>query len=153
MKHRLVGWFFLFSLCLSAPSQAIGGALPQDEMSISGIVIGDSPAQVRKKMGEPLRESKGAGFLDLHYEYASVRVSFSEGVAVGLQSRNRRGCTPMRLCPGDGLKRMRVLYGSPIVADREIGRRYEYYVEGGDCWLQIGGNANEVESISVACQP
>ena len=132
------------------PEQA---AVSDRELSLGGIAIGDTAAQVVSRLGEPTRKVPEQGFLDLHYEYANLRVSFNGGIVAGLQADTRGACTPKGLCPGDRLDRMRVLYGAPIVSDRETGRYYEYI--GGDaaCWLQIRAKDKRVVSIEVACQP
>lgn len=153
MGTRTVSCLAVLLLCMPNPSHAADGSVHQSEISIGGVTVGETSAQVRKRLGKPLRESKDTDYLDLHYEYPSVRVSFSEGVVAGLQSRGTRGCTPKKLCPGDGMERMRSLYGSPVVADRETGRYYEYYAQDVYCWLQISADAGRVKQVAVACQP
>jgi hypothetical protein len=129
------------------------GAVSSRELSLGGVAIGDTAAQVVSRLGEPKRKVPAQDFLDLHYEYANLKVSFNGGIVAGLQAETRGACTPKGLCPGDRLDRMRALYGEPIVSDRETGRYYEY--TGGDaaCWLQIRAKGKRVVSIEVACQP
>ncbi len=142
-------------LLLLVPLLASAGesAVSDRELSLGGVAIGDTAAQVVSRLGEPKRKVPEQDFLDLHYEYAALRVSFNGGIVAGLQAETRGACTPKGLCPGDRLDRMRALYGDPIVSDRETGRYYEY--TGGDaaCWLQIRAKDKRVESIEVACQP
>ena len=139
-------------LLLSSPMAfAADGTIPGSEMSVGGVAIGQSPGQVSKKLGEPLRKVATGDFLD--YFYPHVRVSLGEGVVAGLYTDDPRGCTPMQLCPGDRLAKMRSMYGPPVVADRETGRFYEYYATGTTCWLQISAKGSRVASIAVACQP
>lgn len=153
MEIRTVSYLVVLLLCMSNQSHATDGSVPQGEISIGGITVGETSAQVRKLLGKPLRESKETDFLNLHYEYPSVRVSFHEGLVAGLQSMGPQGCTPMNLCPGKDVKRMLSLYGSPIVADRETGRYYEYYAQDFSCWLQISADVGKVKDVVVACQP
>lgn len=129
------------------------GIVSDRELSLGGVAIGDTVAQVVSRLGEPKRKVPEQDFLDLHYDYAKLRVSFNGGIVAGLQAETRSACTPKGLCPGDRLDRMRALYGAPLVADRETGRFYEYV--GGDtgCWLQIRPRGTRVASIAVACQP
>jgi hypothetical protein len=142
-------------LLLLVPLRAFAGegSVSDRELSLGGVAIGDTAAQVVLRLGEPRRKASEQGFLDLHYEYTGLRVSFSEGIVAGLHADTRGACTPKGLCPGDRLDRMRALYGAPIVSDRETGRYYEYI--GGDaaCWLQIRAKDKRVVSIEVACQP
>lgn len=128
------------------------GIVPDRELSLGGVDIGDTPAQVVSRLGEPRRKVTSPDFLDLHYEYPHLRVSFNEGIVAGLHADKRGACTPKGLCPGARFDRMRALYGEPLVSDRETGRFYEY-VGGVGCWLQIPAKGKRVASITVACQP
>lgn len=129
------------------------GTASDRELALGGVAVGDTAAQVTSRLGEPKRKVPAQDFLDLHYDYASLRVSFNGGIVAGLHADKRGACTPKGLCPGDRLDRMRALYGEPIVSDRETGRYFEYI--GGDaaCWLQIRARGKRVASIEVACQP
>jgi hypothetical protein len=129
------------------------GAVSERALSLGGVAIGDTIDAVVARLGEPSRKHPAQDFIDLHYEYPHIRVSFNGGIVAGLHAEKRGACTPKGLCPGDRLDRMRALYGAPIVSDRETGRYYEYV--GGDaaCWLQIRAKGKRVASIDVACQP
>jgi hypothetical protein len=129
------------------------GAISERELSLGGVAIGDSIDAVVARLGQPKRKVPAQDFIDLHYEYPHMQVSFNGGIVAGLHADKADACTPKRLCPGDRLSRMRALYGAPIVSDRETGRYYEYV--GGDaaCWLQIRAKGKRVGTIDVACQP
>jgi len=129
------------------------GNIPASEVSIGGVAVGDSPAQVIKKLGEPSSKVRASDYLDLHYNYQNMTVSFSEGVVAGLFTDSASVCTPKSLCPGDSIDRMRSLYGEPLISDRETGRFYEYYGHELYCWFKIPVNDKKVDSIMVACQP
>ena len=77
------------------------GIVPESELSLGGVAIGDTSRAVIARLGKPARKIEKSGYLDLHYDYPNLRVSFSEGVAAGLHSSRSGGCTPKRLCPGD----------------------------------------------------
>lgn len=140
---------------LLVPAMALAeeGIVPDRELSLGGVDIGDAPAQVVARLGEPRRKVTSMDFLDLHYDYPHLQVSFDEDIVVGLHADKSGGCTPKGLCPGDRFDRMRALYGEPLVSDRETGRFYEYYADGAACWLQIPARGKRVASITVACQP
>lgn len=143
-------------LCLLlSPSAAFSleGKVPASEISLGGIEVGATLSEVTKKLGTPLRKQDGIDFLNLDYYYPHLQVSFSDRVVAGMYTDHPKGCTPMRLCPGDRLGKMRSLYGSPIVADRETGQFYEYYPNDFTCWLQIAAKGERIKSIAVACQP
>lgn len=146
---------FFMALVLLTPTLAVAGeeATPPSELSLGGIAIGDSPSEVVGKHGEPLRKSITPDFLDLHYDYPQVRVSFSDDVVAGLYSDKANGCTPKGLCPGDSLKKMRAMYGPPASTVRDKKRFYEYYAADASCWLQIKSMRKKIASIAVACQP
>jgi hypothetical protein len=153
MNNRIVGLLLVLLACTCAAAGAEVGMVPRREIAIGGVTVGETPAQVRKKLGQPLRELEDSDYLDLHYDYPSVRVSFNDGVVAGLRSRSPEGCTPRMLCVGDSVERMRSLYGRPLVADRETGRYYEYYgAEDVYCWLQITAD-DVVRDMTVQCQP
>ena len=132
---------------------AIEGTVAPGEISIAGIVVGDSPGAVIRKLGEPRRKEETSDFLDLHYHYPKLQVSFSDDVVAGLYTDHPTACTPMHLCPGDRLDKMRSLYGPPVIADREQGIRYEYSAPDVFCWLEIAPDGSRIASIAVACQP
>jgi hypothetical protein len=142
-------------LLLTIPYLAFAGegAVPEREISVGSVAIGESPSAVSSGLGQPTRKVEASDFLNLHYYYPHVVVSFSDGVVAGLYSDKPNGCTPRHLCPGDSLDKMRSLYGPPLVADRETGRFYEYYPPDSTCWLQISAKSKRVVSIAVACQP
>ena len=138
-------------LMILAWASAVDGTVPESELSVAGIEIGQSPAQVIRKLGTPVRNVDTGEFVD--YQYARARVSVSENMVYGLYSDDPDGCTPAGLCPADGLDKMRSLYGPPVEADRETGLFYEYYAPGSTCWLQISAKGNRIASIAVVCQP
>ena len=148
MKMLLLG-------VLLTPTAAFAteGSVAPGEISIGGVALGDSPSEVIRKLGEPRRKEETADFLDLHYHYSNLQVSFSDDVVAGLHTDHPTACTPMRLCPGDRLDKMRSLYGPPAIADREQGIRYEYSAPDVFCWLEIAPKGQRIASIAVACQP
>ena len=141
------------ALLVLTTSQPSPGDVPAKEVSLSGIHVGESTSQVTRKLGQPLRIYDQPDYLNLHYKYKDLTVSFSDGVVAGLNTKSRRSCTPKKLCVGDSIDRMRKLYGEPITTDRETGRYYEYYGIDLYCWLKIPATGNLVTSITVACQP
>lgn len=145
--------FLLCSILSTSNALAEVATIPAKEVSLAGVSVGDSTALVKEKLGEPAREVETSDFLNLHYDYPNVKVSFSDGVVAGLYSDKPDGCTPRHLCPGDRLDRMHSLYGAPIISDRQTGRFYEYYGYDLYCWLQIDGKQEKVVSIRVECQP
>ncbi|WP_156087822.1 MULTISPECIES: hypothetical protein [unclassified Lysobacter] len=153
--QALGGMKLLHILLLTIPSLAFAGegVIPEREISLGGVAIGETPSAVASRLGQPMRKVEASDFLNLHYYYPHVTVSFSDGVVAGLFSDKPDGCTPKHLCPGDRLDKMRSLYGAPLAADRETGRFYEYYPPDATCWLQIPAKGEEVVSITVACQP
>jgi hypothetical protein len=121
-------------------------------ISLRGIQVGDSPATVRAKLGKPKRVKLSEDYLNKHYYYSDLVVSFSDEVVAGLETLGRTACTPRKLCPGDSLVKMRQLYGKPAVDT--VRGTFEYYdVDSGGCWLRVRGGRDKVHAIEVACQP
>ena len=143
----------LLLLLFSAALAARDGNVSARDVSLSGIEVGDTPAQVRQELGTPTSTEIQPDYLDLHYRYPQLTVSFNENTVAGLYTDNPASCTPRGLCPGDPISKMRRLYGEPVVADRETGRFYEYYGHDLFCWLKIPADTKTVASISVDCQP
>lgn len=141
----------LLMILASAPALAVDGTVPERELSVAGVEIGQSPAQVTKLLGNAVRKVDTGEFVEYHYSRA--RVSVGENMVYGVYSDHPHACTPAGLCPGDGLDKMRFLYGPPVEADRETGLFFEYYATGASCWLQISAKGNLIASIAVACQP
>ncbi|KRD73553.1 hypothetical protein [Lysobacter sp. Root983] len=150
---RGIRMLWLCLLLAPASAFAFEGEVAGSEISLGGIAVGATTSEVTKTLGKPLRQQPQTDFIDLDYHYPNLQVSFSDGVVAGLYSDHRKGCTPMRLCPGDRLDKMRSLYGAPIVANRETGQFYEYYATDFDCWLEIAAEGEKIKSIAVACQP
>ena len=140
---------------LLIPSLAFAGeaTVPGSEASLGGVAIGESADAVVARLGEPPTRVEDVDFLDLHYDYPQLRVSFNNQVVAGLRSDKPDACTPRRLCPGDSLQRMRSLYGPPEVSERESERVHEYYAADAVCWLQIRAKGETIASITVACMP
>lgn len=151
VRHLRALWLCL----LLAPASALAfeGEVVGSEISLGGVAVGATTDEVTKTLGKPLRQQPQRDFIDLDYYYPNLRVSFSDGVVAGLYSDHRKGCTPMQLCPGDRLEKMRSLYGPPVVADRGTELFYEYFSKGFDCWLEITAKGEKIKSIGVACQP
>jgi hypothetical protein len=145
--------FLLSLLFFASPTSGGAGMIAAHDVALGGIAIGDSPKQVRSKLGQPKAIEKSPDYLSLHYTYANVRVSFDDNVVTGLFTDSDKSCTPKGLCPGDSLDKMRKLYGEPLLTDRESGRFFEYYGIDVYCWFQIPDQGNKVSSIKVACQP
>jgi len=148
MSARLLLLFLVPTVAM-----AVDGSVPDSELSLGGVAIGQSPVAVVAMLGEPLRKEEMPDFIDLDYYYSQVRVSFNTGTVAGLRSEDPKTCTPRGLCPGDGFDKMKLLYGVPKVSERESGRFYEYYGSDGACWLEIPAKGKEVASLSVVCMP
>ena len=147
MKTRLL-------VLLLVPSLAMAweGAVPQSEMSLGGVAIGQSRDEVIAKLGKPTHREEAQDFLDLHYDYPHLRVSFNTDIVAGLESRDAKACTAKGLCPGDKLEKMRSMYGAPKLAGTDE-QAYVYYGPDGACWLEVPAKGRRVTKLSVVCMP
>lgn len=135
-------------------------AVSDRELSLGGVALGDTEAQVLAVLGQaPKRYDTGEG-VDLQYSGLTVRVGWLEQQAPDKQRRvlqlNATGanaCTPSGICPGALVSRAVTTYGQPIAAKRESGDFLEYYSNQSSCWLQLGTSGGTIRSISAVCQP
>lgn len=124
--------------------------LPEQELRLGGLSIGDEGKTVIREFGQPSQVS--SSFYS-QLDYPGFTVLLEEGTVIGLTSTSDQYCTPAGVCPGMDSEQVRERYGEPTVSDREDGRFMEYYTENSSCWLKIAVDGELVESVGVVCQP
>ncbi|WP_206754683.1 MULTISPECIES: hypothetical protein [Cyanophyceae] len=124
--------------------------LPEQELRLGGLSIGDEGKTVIREFGQPSQVS--SSFYS-QLDYPSFIVLMEGGTVIGMTSTSDQYCTPAGVCPGMDFEQVRERYGEPIVSDREDGRFMEYYTANSSCWLKIAVDGELVESVSVVCQP
>ncbi|NJK29379.1 MAG: hypothetical protein HC851_10340 [Acaryochloris sp. RU_4_1] len=134
-------------------TEAKPSQISENELVLAGIALGDPESKVFSKLGSPDRVVDGNPSDD-QLEYPDLTLWVSEERRVtNMRSTSDQHCTPAGVCPGMQFSRVREIYGSPLVADRENGRFMEYGVSQSSCWLQIALDDQIVKSVGVACQP
>jgi hypothetical protein len=135
-------------------------AIEASELSVGGVISGETEASVYKRLGPPLRRVETSEGIDLHYGGLIVTVAWLEqerpGVerrVFGLHGTGKGVCTPKGLCPGMRTSEAIRLYGHTELVHRETGDFLEYQPEEQHCWLKISASSKLIRSISVACQP
>ena len=147
-------------ILLSGSAAGSGASIPDGELSLGGVTLGDSESQVSALLGQPKKRSDTGEGIALEYPGLTVLVGWLEQAAPGKQRHvlqlNATGptaCTPSGVCPGAPVSKALATYGQPIKADRESGSFLEYYSNKSSCWLQLGTSAETIRSISAVCQP
>jgi hypothetical protein len=148
----------LLILLLATPAWC--SEIPSSELSIGGVVSGDTEASVLRLLGEPSRRVDTGEGIELQYPGLVATVGWLEQRGAGVQRRvlalrgtGPKACTPRGLCPGMPASEVSRLYGPSIPVQRESGTFVEYQPAGLSCWLQISAPAGTVEAVAVACQP
>jgi hypothetical protein len=138
----------LQTLTCAAPS-----TVAASELSVAKIRLGQDEITTIRRLGRPLSRSSNDDGIVLSYVGLTITLGVGTYGVYDMQSTNPNYCTPRKACPGMKLSRLKHLYGTPIIANREEGRFLEYYGRNTSCWLQISAANNVVTSIRVACQP
>ena len=124
------------------------------ELSLGGVALGDTEADVLRKLGQPRRTTDTDDFLNIRMDYPGVTIWLGEGRRVGeMLSTSKRHCTPAGVCPGASFVSAEAEYGPPLVADREDGTFMEYPSSQSSCWLQIAVDKGIIRSVRAECQP
>lgn len=133
---------------------ALATASPSDrELSLGGIVLGQSEVAVVQALGPPpSRTDGGADYLPTHLSYPGLTVLLDEQGVGGLVSSNRKFCTPAGACPGMPYAKVQRIYGPALVTQLVDGSPVGY-VYGDGCWLEFTQKAGKIQTIEVACSP
>lgn len=152
MKTTTLSLLLLLSLA-GVSSAAEKQHIAEAELSLGGVVVGQSEKDVIKRQGAPRkRTDMGEGFL-LAYPGLDVYVG-AEGYGVfDVVSKSAAYCTPSKVCPGMSVSLITRIYGKPVVAVREQGTFLEYTPEDSTCWLQVSAPRGIIRSLRIACQP
>jgi hypothetical protein len=136
--------------CSSTPA-----SVAPSEFSLGGISVGQHLTSIVALKGKPEKKSETGEGQRLDYPgfYALLG---SEGTGIGIwemESTNRAVCTPAGVCPGLTMKRVKEIYGAPLLAKRPHGTFFEYYAKDSTCWLQLVAAQDMVTAVRVECQP
>lgn len=130
------------------------------DLSIGGVVSGDTEANVLAILGEPSQRIDTGEGTDFRYPDLVVTVGWLEQKANGVQRRvvalrgtGPKACTPRGLCPGMAVSEVSRLYGPSDPVQRSYGTFIEYQPLNVGCWLQVAPQAGVIQSLAVACQP
>jgi hypothetical protein len=153
----------LMIVCLLAGANCFASTpatVPDRELSIGGVALGQTEHQALASLGKPLRRSDNGEGTKLEYLGMTVWVGWLEQAKPGVQRRvyellstSKQHCTPSAICPGTPLAKVRARFGAPLVADRESGRFLEYPSSQSSCWLQLSVAGGIIKTVRAACQP
>lgn len=135
---------------------AFAGTTPilnDQELSLGGIVLGQSEASVIRALGRPKgRTENGSDYLPLELSYPGLAVLLDEQGVGGLISSSKRFCTPAGICPGMSYAEAQQIYGLALVT-KTTDRVSTGYLYGDGCWLKLAVKLGKVETMEVACAP
>ena len=138
----------LLLLALAAATSSL-----DNELSLGGVVLGQSEAAVIQELGRPLhRIEGGSDYLPIELSYSGITVLLDEQGVGGLISTDKRFCTSADVCPGTPLAKAQLLYGSEWVTQIVDGSPVGY-VYGDGCWLEFKLKSGKVQTIELACSP
>ena len=132
---------------------AVTTASPNTELSLGGIVLGQSEASVVRTLGLPKsRTGESSDYLPVRLSYSGITVLLDEQGVGGLISTGKRFCTPAGVCPGTPLAKAKQIYGPAWVTEMVDGSPGGY-VYGDGCWLEFSVKSGKVQTIEIACSP
>jgi hypothetical protein len=143
-----------FVLVLGAASCATRapGLIPNNELSLAGVAVGDSEAVVLSKLDHPRRSVHPDDYLTVQLESSGLIVSLDPHDGVGGIFSDRPGhCTPSGICVGTAFAEVEAMLGRPAVLNRDQSRYTAQFASKTDCWLEMVVHIDFVESIRVAC--
>jgi hypothetical protein len=152
MRHifsAVIAFVLLGSASAAEPSR-----VNDQELSLGGIALGDTEADVLRKLGQPRSTTDTGDVLNIRMDYPGLTVWLGEGRRVAeVMSTSGQHCTPAGICPGTRFAKAKTSYGLPLVAKRENGVFMEYPSSQSACWLQIAVSKGIVKSVRAECQP
>jgi hypothetical protein len=132
---------------------ATATASPDSELSLGGIVLGQSETSVVRALGSPKSRAEGdSDYLPVKLSYSGLTVLLDEQGVGGLISTSKRFCTPAGVCPGTTYANAQHIYGSALVTEM-VGGLPVGYIYGDGCWLEFVQTSGKVKTIELACSP
>ena len=123
------------------------------ELSLGGIVLGQSEASVVRTLGQPKSRTNGSSdYLPVRLTYSGFTVLLDEQGVGGVISTNKSFCTLANVCPGMPVAKARQVYG-PAWVTGMVDESPGGYVHGDGCWLEFSVKSDKVQSIELACSP
>ena len=151
---------FVLATAISSCSAHRALGVPDSELSLGGVSIGDTEQTVIARLGPPDGRVETGEGAELKYPNLVATIGWLEQKAPGVSRRvyelsgtGPSACTPRGLCPGMPLTAASARYGKALRTNRETGDFVEYYGAKSSCWLQITAPAGTVQAIRVACEP
>jgi hypothetical protein len=151
---------FVMAAAVSSCSVQRAVGVPDSELSLSGISIGDTEQAVISRLGPPEGRVETGEGIELRYPGFVATVGWLEQQASGVPRRvyelsgtGHSACTPAGLCPGMPIAAANARYGEASQIHREAGGTLEYYGAKSSCWLQLLAPTGTVQVIRVACEP
>ncbi|WP_111265889.1 hypothetical protein [Marilutibacter maris] len=139
-----------YLLCLLLISIGVSAS---DELSLGGIVLGQSEAAVIEALGPSGERVEGeADHLPVRLSWPGLTVRLDEQGVGSIVSTGSRYCTPSGACPGMSRAEVQHIYGARLetatMGGNPVGRVWD-----DGCWLGFLYDSGTVHAIEVGCVP
>lgn len=154
MKRR--NQILAICLALGAGARAEASDAQVLRSSLGSIALGDAPAIVKRKLGQPIETEETGDYLGSRWRYDGIDIYFhlDPPVAVGqIESTSPRHCTANGVCPGQSLAAASAKLGSPMGGGSLKEGTNSYAVQGEACWLEVDVQHSLVSGLAIKCQP
>jgi hypothetical protein len=146
--------FFKLSLCV-----LVGGLIgcvsvpvvSKTEVALNGVTIGQEKQAIIKLLGEPIYRITLEGYHDLLFKYKNIDIYFYDDKIDEIYTDDPSVCTPLNVCPGNSLARLREIYGWSPLRNKNDQFIATYLLAGSDCWLDFLISEGRVSSINAKC--
>lgn len=131
--------------CVSVP------VVSRTEVALNGVTIGQEKQALIKMLGEPIDKVTLEGYHDLLFNYKNIDIYFYDEKVDEIYTDDSSVCTPLNVCPGNSLARLREIYGWSPLRQRNDQFVVTYLLAGSDCWLDFLISEGRISSINAKC--
>jgi len=141
--------FNIAAVMMLVATQAFA-SVPEDEISIAGLTVGETADYAKKLYGEPSQVYKEGDFNTLHFHALYVTVNKDNIITrITAHSSSYQG-TPAGISFGTSIEKIKDVYGEPDNFAAGInGISYLYCGENGEKYIEFTYDDNHMKEIKV----